>query len=92
LDANQAVSFSAFITGYHNAAIVQSISLANDKTQEKLVIEGNDGPDPAKFVKISRYPMGATEEWIEEMENFIHDVEWIVCQEREIHVDLICEH
>jgi hypothetical protein len=87
LDANQAVSFFACFLGRHGGANVQSISLTNDKTQEKLVIEAID-PNLGYLVMISRYPMGATEEWIEEMGNFIHDVRWIVCQEKTIRVDL----
>jgi hypothetical protein len=89
LDANQAVSFFACIMGNHTPANanIHSISLANDKTQEKLVIKAID-PNLGYLVMISRYPMGATEEWIEEMGNFIHDVGYIVCQERTIRVDL----
>jgi hypothetical protein len=76
--------------GRHGGANVQSISLANDKTQEKLVIEAID--PRLGYVTISRYPMKATEEWIKEMGNFIHGVGYIVCQEGTIRVDLTCEH
>jgi hypothetical protein len=82
LDANQAVSFFASISGCRSrrAGLVQSISLANDKTQEKLVIKGRD------IVTISRYPMGANEEeWSKELWK-IDDPGW--WQKRRIDVDL----
>jgi hypothetical protein len=87
LDANQAVSFFACIRGKLDANI-QSISLDNDKTQEKLVIEGI-GPRPEHFVTISRYPMGMeakAEEWIKENAQIIRGI--IHCQERKIGVYL----
>jgi hypothetical protein len=89
LDANQAVSFFVCILGKHETENVQSISLDNDKTQEKLVIEGI-GPRPDHFVTISRYPMGATEEWINEVWKIVDDMllEWLYQPERKIDVDL----
>jgi hypothetical protein len=95
LDANQAVSFFACIfdldmdlTDSRYAASVQSISLTNDKTQEKLVIKGI-GPHPEHFVmKIARYPMGATEEWPKEVWKIVDDVGWTYRQERLIEVNL----
>jgi hypothetical protein len=93
LDANQAVSFFAFIfLGNHNDAIgiVQSISLSNDKTKEKLVISGIQFDlyaHPNHFVRISRYPMGATEEWIRENAQIIRD-RMKFCPERKIKVDI----
>jgi hypothetical protein len=67
VDANQAVSFFAYIDG--NAANAQSLSLDNNKTQEKLVIKviGPSLTRRGNYVTISRYPMGAKEEWIKEM-------------------------
>jgi hypothetical protein len=91
LDANQAVSFFARIVDINPAfrrftANVQSISRTNDKTQEKLVIEGI-GPYPEDFVTISRYPMGATQEWIRENSQIISDG-LIDRQEKKIEVDI----
>jgi hypothetical protein len=74
-----------------NAANVQSISLTNDKTQEKLVIERID-PHPELIVRISRYPKGAKKEWIEESWKIIDDQSWIHCQERKILVDIKSEY
>jgi hypothetical protein len=91
LDANQAVSFVAYIGNprqLRHAINVQSISLTNDKTQEKLVIKGND-LHPEDFVTISRYPMGMeakAEEWTKENAQIIRGI--IYCQERKIAVDL----
>jgi hypothetical protein len=82
LDANQAVSFFASFWFIDTAANVQSISLDNHKTQEKLVIQGND-LHPKILVTISRYPMGPTEEWIEENAKSIYRQ-----QERKIEVDV----
>jgi hypothetical protein len=90
LDANQAVSFFACILGKHEAEnLHQSISLDNNKTHEKLVIEGI-GPRPEHFVTISRYPMGATEEWINEVWKIVDDMllGWLYQQEKKIEVDL----
>jgi hypothetical protein len=50
------------------AIFKQTLSLDHDITKEKLVIKGTTsqyGP-----MTISRYPMGATEEWIEEMAKY----------------------
>jgi hypothetical protein len=45
---------------------VQSLTLENGKTREKLVIKGANGD--YRPVTISRYPMGTNEkEWIEEL-------------------------
>jgi hypothetical protein len=84
LDANQAVSFFACIRGgNHEAGIVQSISLTNDKTHENLVIS----PDLEDFVMIARYSMGAkAEEWIKEIVQIIREITHL--QERKIEVDL----
>jgi hypothetical protein len=90
LDANQAVSFFAYIWNpscRNINAWFKSLSLDNNKTQEKLVIKGID-PDLGDFVTISRYPMGAKEEWIKEMRTIIEDRCKRKKQERKIVVDL----
>jgi hypothetical protein len=89
LYANQAVSFFACFLGRLEDGIVQSISLANDKTQEELMIKGIDpNPDLGHFVTISRYPIGATEEWIEENAQIIRDRNPFPFQGRVIQVDI----
>jgi hypothetical protein len=40
----------------------------NNKTSERLMIDGND--QPFESVTIARYPMQATEEFIEKMGNY----------------------
>jgi hypothetical protein len=50
---------------------VQFESVDNNTTQEKLVIKGVDN----YYVIISRYPMNARMEWIEEMEQSLEDLE-----------------
>jgi hypothetical protein len=67
LEASQAVSF--FIKVFRDVASVQSLTLENGQTGEKLVIKGKtEGRDP---VTIARYPMGTNEEeLIEEMSKF----------------------
>jgi hypothetical protein len=89
LDANQqVVSLFARILGRHSDANIHSISLDNDKTQEKLVIKA-DEPDLGHFVTIARYPVAATEEWLKEAWKIVDDVGWIYLQqERQIVVNL----
>jgi hypothetical protein len=71
----QAVSF--FVKVYnsspwlHVARNAQSDSVENNMTQEKLVIKTLG----KNCVKISRYPMAARVEWIEEMEQSVEDLE-----------------
>jgi hypothetical protein len=95
LDANQAVSFFVCIQIWNRdeAAHVQSLSLDNNKTQENLVIQGLDiDPNLIGFVTISRYPMGATEEWIKEMRKGMEVVakrNYDEYEEREIFVRLL---
>jgi hypothetical protein len=69
LEANQAVSFFIKLEGFCDDASVQSLTLENGQTQEKLVIKGVNGIfDP---VTISRYPLGTNEEeWNEEMSEY----------------------
>jgi hypothetical protein len=78
LKANgQAVSFFAKVYNpspwLHVASNVQSESVDNNMTQEKLIIKGVEGDDT--FVTISRYPMAASVEWIEKMEQSVEDME-----------------
>jgi hypothetical protein len=65
LEATQAVSFFVKLQNFR-VVHVQSLTLENSQTREKLVIKGAtafDGP-----AMISRYPMGTNEQvWIEEM-------------------------
>jgi uncharacterized protein YwgA len=83
LKANkQAVSF--FVKVYHPTPWicvnhdVQSEYVDNNKTQEKLVINLGDEDDnfeDVNFMTISRSPMRASAEWIEEMEKSVEDME-----------------
>jgi hypothetical protein len=62
LEASQAVSFFIKLEGFCDDASVQSLTLENGKTKEKLVIKRGD------YVTISRYPIGTNEgEWTKEM-------------------------
>jgi hypothetical protein len=67
LEANGAVSFFIKLLYFRDSDSVQSLTLENGQTQEKLVIKGANGiHDPV--VSISRYPMGTNEkEWIDEL-------------------------
>jgi hypothetical protein len=66
LEANQAVSFFIKVDEFRDQASVQSQTLENSKTQEKLVFEGKIRGH-YNYVTISRYQMGINdEEWIEE--------------------------
>jgi hypothetical protein len=67
LEANQAVSYFILPTFFRDDDSVQSLTLENGKTREKLVIKGaNENSIPV--VTISRYPIGTNEkEWIEEL-------------------------
>jgi hypothetical protein len=66
LEANQAVSFFIRFHMFRDEDSVQSLTLENGKTHEKLVIRGKTGDN--KFLSISRCPMGTNEaEWIEEI-------------------------
>jgi hypothetical protein len=94
LDANQAVSFFADIWNFDNTDNVQSISLANDKTQEKLVIylhgEFVFPFGGIEFVRIARYPM-AKEEHIKKLQTMTDGLEewiWTNHEERKIEVNL----
>jgi hypothetical protein len=73
--SGQAVSF--FVKVYNpspwlNLIRIQSDSVDNNMTQEKLVIKGEEDND---YVIISRYPMRASVEWINEMEKGVEDTE-----------------
>jgi hypothetical protein len=68
MEAKQPVSFFIHLNHFLTAHTVQSFSLDNSKTNEKLVIKGATrrwGP-----MTISRYPMEAAEAWIEEMAKY----------------------
>jgi hypothetical protein len=77
LEANgPAVSFfvklyNPFPSRILGAVQIQVESVDNNLTQEKLVIKRVDN----NHVTISRYPMAAREEWIEEMEQSVEDME-----------------
>jgi hypothetical protein len=67
VSAKQATSF--FIQFKYFTRIANNVqSLTNEETNEKMVIEEH------RFgrVKISRFPMAATKEWIEEMAKYQH--------------------
>jgi hypothetical protein len=70
LEANQqAVSFFIKLEDFRDAPVVQSLTLENGKTQEKLAIKGKT--QDRNYVTISRYPMGTNEEeWIIEMSQY----------------------
>jgi hypothetical protein len=64
LEANQAVSFHINLTFILDDSTAQSLTLENGQTREKLAIKGQ-----ARYVTISRYPMGTNEEEWKEMIN-----------------------
>jgi hypothetical protein len=67
LDANHdnAVSFFIRIVDFWDANCYRKYTRNNVETQEKLVIEKD--PEDQYCLKISRYPIGSDDEWIEEM-------------------------
>jgi hypothetical protein len=66
LEANQAVSFFIKLINFRDDASVQSLTLENLQTQEKLVIKRAN--KSCIHVTILRYPMGNNEkELVEEM-------------------------
>jgi hypothetical protein len=71
LEAKKALTFFIHIKHLvHVNSSVQSLTLDNGQTNEKLVIERKN----LFRVAISRYPIGASEEWIKTMaENPITD-------------------
>jgi hypothetical protein len=69
MDSSGAVSFFIHLRSFPNADNVQSDSLENSKTSERLVINGND--QRFRHVTIARHPMQATEGWIEEMGKYV---------------------
>jgi hypothetical protein len=74
---NNVLAVSFFVKVYnpspwlHVARNVQSESVDNNMTQDKLVIKRVDND----YVTISRYPMAAQVEWIEEMQKSVEDME-----------------
>ena len=69
MNSNRAVSFSIWLSFYPDAANVQSLSMDNEKTNEKLVIKGAD--ESYGDVFISRYPVGVSDKWIDEMSKIL---------------------
>jgi hypothetical protein len=68
LEASQAVSFLIYLKHFRDEVSVQSLTLENGHTQEKLVIRGTNEFLYEPAVSISRCPMGTNEEeWIQEM-------------------------
>jgi hypothetical protein len=66
LEANRAVSLFIKLLFFHDNDSVQSSTLENSKTREKLVIKREI--ESYDFVTISRYPIGTNEEeWEKEM-------------------------
>jgi hypothetical protein len=76
MEAKQPISFFIYINGFgaSNANTVQSFSLENAKTNEKLVMK--EVTRRWSPMTISRYPMGATEEWIKEMAKYWDEDEY----------------
>jgi hypothetical protein len=74
----QAVSFFFKVCNLSSHVVrnVQSESVDNNMTQEKLVIKVKiEDDDDDDYVTILRYPMAASVEWIEEMEQSVEDME-----------------
>jgi hypothetical protein len=70
MDSREAANFFIHIRNFPNADNVQSDSLDNSKTSERLVINSYDetfGQVTFRHVKIARHPMQATEKWIKGM-------------------------
>jgi hypothetical protein len=67
MDSSGTASFFIRLRNFPNADNVQSDSLENSKTSEKLVINGTDQPFRIRTVTIARSPMQANKEFIEEM-------------------------
>jgi hypothetical protein len=75
------VSFfvSTLAFGHRGNVQWQDVCLDNGQTNERLVVKKIDDPHPGdqlyyQFVLISRYPMGANQEWIEANQQEI--MEW----------------
>jgi hypothetical protein len=67
LEATQAISFFIRLSSFR-APSVQTLTLENSQTREKLVIKGETETQGYDSVSISRYPLGTNEdEWIKEM-------------------------
>jgi hypothetical protein len=72
MKADRVISFFIHIYFFGNGQHVQTQTLYNCQTTQRLVIQGY-GPNEYPFVKILRLPIGATAEWIEEMDQ---ESEW----------------
>jgi hypothetical protein len=68
LESNQAVSFFIQFQNFRDNASVESMTLENSQTQEKMVIKRKIRGYNSLYVSISRYPMGINEKkWDEEI-------------------------
>jgi hypothetical protein len=63
---------SFFIRVCSSVNQVEALTLDNDQTQEKLVIKKED-KENKDFWCIFRYPIGAKQEWIQEMSKYDGD-------------------
>jgi hypothetical protein len=70
MEARQPISFFIHLNEFRAAQTVQSFSMHNAKTNEKLVIKGATHRWDTSPMTISRYPMEAAEEWIEEIAKY----------------------
>jgi hypothetical protein len=68
MEARLPISFFIHLDHFRDADTVQSFSLDNAKTNEKLVIKRVTRRSDS--MTISRFPMDAAEEWIEEMAKY----------------------
>jgi predicted PolB exonuclease-like 3'-5' exonuclease len=75
-EATHSISFFIYVIRRNNDVEDISISLENDKTNEKLVIKTNvdDGEWKTWKLMIARYPRNAPKNWIEAKEKEI--AEW----------------
>jgi hypothetical protein len=65
MDSSRAVSFIIYLHNFRDDSSVQSYCLDNNKTKERLVIKRTDPPH--QYVTITRHPMHANEQWVEQM-------------------------
>jgi hypothetical protein len=65
--SKQSISFFIHLLKFRNASNVQTVSQENNQTKEKLVIKGIYENERYGRVLITRHPMEANGEWIDEM-------------------------
>jgi hypothetical protein len=65
MDSSRAVSFFIYLHNFRDDSTVQSYCLDNTKTKERMVIKRTDPPH--QYVTITRHPMQANEQCVEEM-------------------------